>query len=63
MRFVYTGNVPGHKYDNTVCYKCVNMAIERVGYDIKVTGVRGSSCARCGADLNIRNTIKTGVKP
>ena len=63
LRFVYTGNVPGHKYENTVCYKCGNMAIERVGYDIKVTGVRGSSCARCGADLNIRNTIKTGVKP
>ncbi|MCX5996110.1 MAG: AmmeMemoRadiSam system radical SAM enzyme [Chloroflexi bacterium] len=63
LRFVYTGNVQGHKYENTVCYKCGNMAIERVGYAIKVTGVRGSSCARCGADLNIRNTIKTGVKP
>jgi len=63
LRFVYTGNVPGHKYENTACYKCGNMAIERVGYDIKVTGLKGSSCARCGADLNIRNSIKTGVKP
>jgi pyruvate formate lyase activating enzyme len=22
MRFVYTGNVPGHKYENTYCPEC-----------------------------------------
>ena len=63
LSFVYTGNVPGHKYENTTCYKCGNMAIERVGYDVRVTGLRGSSCARCGADLNIRNNIEAGVNP
>lgn len=63
LSFVYIGNVPGHKFENTACYKCGGLAIERVGYDIKVEGAIGSSCARCGADLNIRNTIKTGVEP
>ena len=63
LRFVYTGNVPGHKYENTACYKCGNMAIGRVGYDINVAGLKGSGCAVCGAGLNIRNSIKTGVKP
>jgi pyruvate formate lyase activating enzyme len=63
LRFVYTGNVPGHKYENTACYNCGNMAIERVGYGIKAAGLKGSGCAVCGADLNIRNSIKTGVKP
>jgi pyruvate formate lyase activating enzyme len=63
LRFVYIGNVPGHKYENTTCYKCGNLAIQRMGYDIKVTGLKGSSCSNCGAGLNIRNSIKTGVMP
>jgi pyruvate formate lyase activating enzyme len=63
LRFVYIGNVPGHKFENTTCYKCGNMAIERVGYDVKLTGLKGPGCAKCGAGLNIRNSIKTGVKP
>lgn len=62
LRFVYIGNVPGHKFENTTCYKCGNMAIERVGYDVKLTGLKGSCCVECGAGLNIRNSIKTGVK-
>ena len=63
LRFVYTGNVPGHRFENTTCYNCGNPAIERLGYEVRVTGLKGSNCANCGADLNIRNSIKTGVKP
>jgi pyruvate formate lyase activating enzyme len=62
LRFIYMGNIPGNPHENTVCYNCGKIAIERTGYNTKVLGVKGSSCSFCGADLNIRNTIKIGVE-
>jgi pyruvate formate lyase activating enzyme len=58
LRFVYLGNVPGHTYENTVCYQCGTLAIERRGYSISLKAVKDSCCAVCGADLNIRNRIR-----
>jgi pyruvate formate lyase activating enzyme len=54
LHFVYLGNVPGHSSEHTTCYSCGEMVIERRGYEAKVTGVDGSKCKFCGADLNIR---------
>jgi pyruvate formate lyase activating enzyme len=61
LRFVYVGNVPGNSHENTICYKCGRVAIERTGYSTRLVGVKGSNCSFCGADLNIRNTITAGV--
>ncbi len=60
LRFVYLGNVPGHNYENTVCYNCGNTVINRIGYNVESLKVEGTNCAVCGADLNIRNTLKKG---
>ena len=55
LYFIYLGNVPGHKYENTVCYNCGNLAIKRVGYRTQELGVaEGGRCENCGADLNMR---------
>lgn len=54
LRFVYTGNVPGHEAENTVCYSCGRTVIRRVGYDTRVLKLSGSKCGYCGAELNIR---------
>ncbi len=54
LKFIYTGNVPGHKNENTVCYNCGNTIIERYGYNTSVTGLDGSKCKFCGVDLNFR---------
>lgn len=62
LRFVYLGNVPGHALENTVCYNCGAAAIRRAGYRVDLSGLRGTGCATCGAELNIRNTVKTGVQ-
>ena len=62
LHFVYLGNVPGHAYENTVCYQCGTTVIERTGYNISVKAVRGSCCAACGADLNIRHSLKEEVR-
>ena len=53
LKFVYTGNVPGHELESTVCYNCGNLNISRVGYHIRITGLEGARCSSCGAELNI----------
>jgi pyruvate formate lyase activating enzyme len=54
LKFVYLGNVPGHQYENTVCYSCGKMNVRRIGYDTEVIGLNGSKCKFCGAELNFR---------
>jgi len=54
LKFVYLGNVPGHEYENTVCYSCGKTVVRRIGYDAQVVGLDGSRCKFCGAELNFR---------
>ncbi len=54
LKFIYTGNVPGHRSENTVCYSCGKTVIERHGYRTNASGLDGSRCRFCGTDLNIR---------
>jgi pyruvate formate lyase activating enzyme len=58
LKFVYTGNVPGHDGENTTCYNCGRKVVERAGYDTKVLGLQGSKCKFCGAELNFKNLEK-----
>lgn len=58
LKFVYLGNVPGHQYENTVCYSCGEVIIRRSGYDTEVLGLDGSNCKFCGANLNFRVEFK-----
>ena len=60
LRFVYTGNVPGHDYENTICYSCGNLVIGRIGYHTDVVGLDNSRCRFCGADLNMRIGLERG---
>lgn len=59
LRFIYTGNVPGHPYENTVCYSCGNTVIKRTGYQTELVGVDDSKCHFCGAELNLRTTLRS----
>jgi pyruvate formate lyase activating enzyme len=54
LKFVYTGNLPGHSHENTVCYNCGNLVVERFGYQTTIIGLAGSKCRFCGAELNFR---------
>ncbi len=54
LRFVYLGNVPGHNRENTYCYSCGKMVVQRSGYATRIIGVENSRCSFCGAELNIR---------
>lgn len=58
LEFVYIGNVPGHEGENTICPHCHRLVVRRTGYMIEDVAIRGTHCAMCGADLNVRTTIK-----
>jgi pyruvate formate lyase activating enzyme len=48
LEFVYTGNVPGHRLDNTYCPGCGTLLIQRMGFDVLMNAVRDGRCPRCG---------------
>jgi pyruvate formate lyase activating enzyme len=54
LKFIYAGNVPGHESESTHCYQCGKMVVKRWGYETEVTGLDGSKCRYCGAELNFR---------
>ncbi|MFC2035579.1 AmmeMemoRadiSam system radical SAM enzyme [Chloroflexota bacterium] len=56
LKFIYTGNVPGHKSENTICYSCGKLVVERFGYQTKVVGLEDSRCRFCGVELNFMIT-------
>ncbi len=59
LKFISAGNIPGHQSESTTCYSCGKQNVERYGYRTEVTGLDGSKCKYCGADLNFR-TFRQG---
>ena len=59
LHYVYAGNVPGHRLENTYCPKCKSLAIERWG--IRITGwnlTAENRCVKCGAAIPIKGQFK-----
>ena len=55
LKFVYLGNLPVDKEDDTFCPKCGNLAIRRTGYKTEIIGVNHQGyCSDCQEDLNIK---------
>lgn len=53
IEFVYVGNVWAGEKDDTFCPKCGNLAIERDGFSVRSTDLKGNKCGKCGSDLNL----------
>ena len=54
MRYVYVGNAPGLDGENTYCYDCGQLLIERDGYGLgKVRVDEKKKCPECGAHIDI----------
>lgn len=45
--YVYLGNVPGHKRENTYCHVCGEILIERYVFDIVRNKIKDSRCPKC----------------
>jgi len=57
LKFVYAGNVPGHKSESTFCSSCGRLIVPRSGYQTEVVGLEDSRCKFCGAELNFRTSV------
>lgn len=51
LQFVYIGNVPGHRYDNTYCPDCGALLIRRVGCEILEDAMSGDRCPHCSRTI------------
>ena len=47
LRYVYTGNIPGQGGENTYCYSCGEVLIERLGFAIKGFILQDGKCPKC----------------
>jgi len=51
LRYVYVGNAPGSRGEDSVCPECGQMVIERVGFTVVRNRACGGVCAHCGAEI------------
>jgi pyruvate formate lyase activating enzyme len=52
--YVYVGNAPGNKYENTWCPRCGELLIERYGFQILNYNITpGKQCPKCGEKVPI----------
>lgn len=52
LRYVYEGNVPGEGGENTYCYNCGRLLIDRYDYIIRGNYIKDSKCPYCGSEIN-----------
>jgi pyruvate formate lyase activating enzyme len=53
IEFVYLGNVPGHRYENTYCPNCGEILIKRLGLELVKINLKGNCCPNCGHEIPI----------
>jgi len=51
LRFVYVGNVPGHPKESTLCPKCNQVVIGRVGFTVTKRNLKDGRCGSCGHEI------------
>lgn len=47
LKYIYTGNVPGEKGENTFCPLCKTVLIERLGFRVLKNRIRDNACPQC----------------
>jgi pyruvate formate lyase activating enzyme len=52
LRYVYEGNVPGEGGENTHCYACGTLLIERYGLTLTRNRLQDGKCPECGAPID-----------
>ena len=52
LRYVYEGNVPGEGGENTYCYACGSLLIERHGLELIRNRLQDGKCQECGTKID-----------
>ncbi|MCE5277076.1 MAG: AmmeMemoRadiSam system radical SAM enzyme [Planctomycetaceae bacterium] len=48
LKYVYCGNVPGHRGEDTHCPSCRKVVIERAGFAVRSITLADGTCGHCG---------------
>lgn len=51
LKYVFVGNIPGDGGENTVCPKCNETVIERIGFSIVSQKLENGRCGYCGTGI------------
>ncbi len=54
LKYVYIGNVPGHKHNSTFCPQCKERLIHRAHYSVRSRNLENGSCKFCGYKIHGR---------
>ncbi|MFQ5920844.1 MAG: AmmeMemoRadiSam system radical SAM enzyme [Nitrososphaerales archaeon] len=58
LKYVYLGNVPGHKWEHTYCPECKNIAVGRYGFNITKWELDEHNCCNsCGYPIPIMGKL------
>jgi pyruvate formate lyase activating enzyme len=52
LRYVYQGNVPGDGGENTRCYRCQALLVERYGFAVRQNRIHKNRCPDCGTKID-----------
>jgi pyruvate formate lyase activating enzyme len=52
LRYIFTGNIPGYEGENTYCYECKKLLIERTGFRIENNYIKDTSCPECNTKID-----------
>ena len=52
LRYVHEGNIPGAGGENTLCYACQALLIERYGFFVRRNRIEKGACPECGARID-----------
>lgn len=48
LKYVYSGNIPGHGGEDTICPRCGQVVIGRLGYRLTGNHIKQGACSQCG---------------
>lgn len=51
LKYIYSGNVPGHARENTRCCACGQTVIYRMGFSVRGTELADGACGKCGEKI------------
>ncbi len=54
LRYVYAGNLPGDLGENTYCYNCNELLIQRYLFTVNKNKIKNSRCPKCDAKIDGR---------
>ena len=61
LNYVYIGNAPGHRYENTYCPNCNELVVKRFSFEIVRSYLtEDMRCPACGANVAIRGQFHVG---